>query len=718
MNTIVKYTLMTLSITGSLFCSCNSNTHESKNNTTVDTLTKDNPFLQASPLSYQAPDFNTIKDSHFKPAIIKGMEEQLAEIKKITDNPEVATFLNTLVPLEQSGQLLNRANQVFNLLSGANTNDFLQNLQEELAPMLAAHHDAIFLNKALFSRITSVYKNLDNTNLDAESKRLVEYYYQEFVLSGANLSSEQQIQLKKYNEQEAALSAKFTNQLLTAAKEGAYIANSKNELAGLSESAIAAAEEEAKSANLNGKWLLPLQNTTQQPALAELTNRSTREKLYNLSIKRAEKGDSSDTKNTVVNIAEIRAKKAALLGFPNYASWTLQDQMAKTPDAVDHFFASLIPATINKAKKEAAEIQHIIDTSHDNFKLTPYDWDFYASKLKKVKYNIDENETKPYFELNKVLEDGVFYAATQLYGITFKERKDLPVYQKDVRVFEVFNEDKSTIGLFYVDYFKRDNKSGGAWMDNIVTQSKLLATKPVIYNVCNFTKPAPGQPALISFDDVITMFHEFGHALHGFFAAQQYPSLSGTNVARDFVEFPSQFNEHWALDSTILHHYAVHYQTGASISQTLIDKIKKASTFNQGYMMTELLAAAVTDLHWHKLKPDATPRDPDHFETSTLEKAGLLFDAIPPRYKSTYFLHIWGNGYAASYYAYLWAEMLDHDAFDWFQEHGGLTRSNGQRFRELILSKGNSEDLKKLYLNFRGKEPNIQALEKNRGLIE
>ena len=718
MKTIKQLSMVPLAAALLMAGACGNNNQQTKKETIVDTLSNENPFLKASTLAYQAPDFTHIKDGDFKPAILEGMKRQLAEIKKITDNPDSATFLNTLVPLEQSGDVLKRASAVFNLLTGANTNDYLQHVQEELAPLRAAHEDAIYLNKALFDRITAVYNHLDKSNLDSESKRLVQYYYQEFVLAGAKLSDADKAQLKKYNEQEASLSAKFTNQLLAAAKAGAYIANSKAELAGMSEGAIDAAAEDAKAADLNGKWLLPLQNTTQQPALGSLTDRTTREKLFDLSWNRAEKSDSNDTRKTIATIAQLRAKKSALLGYPSYAAWKLQDQMAKTPAAVDKFFASLVPAAVKKAQKEAADIQQVIDSTHGGFQLEPYDWDFYADKVRKARYNLDENEIKPYFELNKVLEDGVFYAATELYGITFKERKDIPVYQKDVRVFEVFDKDKSPMGLFYCDYFKRDNKSGGAWMDNIVTQSKLLGTKPVIYNVCNFTKPAPGQPALISFDDVITMFHEFGHALHGFFADQQYPVLSGTSVARDFVEFPSQFNEHWALEPSVLKHYAIHYKTGQPIPQALVDKIKKASTFNQGYMLTELLAAAALDMQWHTLKADAPLQDVDSFELHALQKTGLYLKTVPPRYRSSYFLHIWGNGYAAGYYAYLWTEMLDDDAYEWFKEHGGMTLNNGQRFRDMILSKGNTEDLEKLYRAFRGQAPSIKPMEENRGLLE
>jgi len=459
-----------------------------------------------------------------------------------------------------------------------------------------------------------------------------------------------------------------------------------------------------------------LQNTTQQPSLQSLTNRATRQKLFEASWNRAEKGDSNDTRATIARMAKIRADKARLIGFSNYAAWKLQDQMAKTPEAVQEFFARLVPSATAKAKGEAADIQALIDKQNGGFKLQPWDWNFYAEQVRKAKYDLDESEIKPYFELKKVLENGVFYAANQLYGLTFKERHDIPVYQKDVRVFEVFDKDNKSFALFYCDYFKRDNKSGGAWMSNMVGQSKLLGTKPVIYNVCNFTEPAPGQPALISFDDVTTMFHEFGHALHGLFASQEYPSLSGTNVARDYVEFPSQFNEHWALDPLVFKHYAVHYQTGQLMPQQLVDKIKKAATFNQGYRLTELLAAASLDMEWHTLSPNDSVQNVDQFETAALQKTHLDLPEVPTRYRSSYFLHIWGNGYGAGYYAYLWTKMLEEDAYSWFEENGGLTRANGQRFRDMILSRGNTADYGKMFSSFRGHNPAIQPMQKALGL--
>jgi len=709
--------LSTLTIAASLamLASCgNGGSGTASNN---DTLTVSNPFYAASTLPFQAADFSKIQNSDYKPAIEAGMKQQLNEVDKIANNPDAATFENTFVALEKSGQLLRRVSMVFNLVTGANTNPELQKLQEEEAPKLAGVNDAMFLNTKLFKRVETIYNNRAQLKLDAESNKLVEYYYQKFQLAGAKLSDADKDTLKKMNGEEASLMAKFNNQLLAAAKAGALVVSDSTELAGLSSGALQSAAADAKAAKLDGKYMLPLQNTTTQPALASLTNRATRQKLFEASWNRAEKNDSNDTRAVISRIAQIRAKKAKLIGFPNFASLQLQDQMAKTPEAVEAFFSKLIPAATAKAKVEAADIQKVIDAQKGGFQLQPWDWDFYAEQVRKAKYDINEDEVKPYFELNNVLQNGVFFAANQLYGLTFKERKDLPVYQKDVRVFEVFDKDSTSIALFYCDYFKRDNKNGGAWMDNMVGQSKLLGTKPVIYNVCNFTKPADGQPALISFSDVTTMFHEFGHGLHGIFASQQYPSLSGTATARDFVEFPSQFNEHWASDPTVFKHYATHYKTGAPMPQGLVDKIKKAATFNQGYALTEILAAADLDMQWHKITADMPLQDVDKFETEALHKTNLDLPQVPSRYRSSYFLHIWSNGYSAGYYAYLWTEMLDDDAFSWFQEHGGLTRENGQRFRDMILSRGNTEDLGKMFADFRGHAPDINPMLVNRGLV-
>jgi peptidyl-dipeptidase Dcp len=675
-----------------------------------------NPLLAPSSLPFQAPPFDKIKDSDFAPGFDEGMKQQIAEVEKIANNPAAPTFDNTLVALERSGQTLARISFVFNALTAANTDDALQKLEEEVAPKLAAHQDAISLNARLFSRIETLYRKRDRLTLGAESRRLIEYQYQQFVMAGATLSAGDKGLLKTLNGEDAALSAKFTNQLLAATKDAALVVSDKTALAGLSPAELDAAAEAARARQLDGKWLIPLINTTQQPPLASLENRTTRDQLFHASWTRAERGDANDTRATISRLAEIRAQKAKLLGQPSFAAWRLQDQMAKTPDAVQRFLDNLVPASVGQARLEAADIQSVVDHQQRNFTLESWDWTFYAEQVRKAKFNLDVNQIKPYFELDRVLHDGLFFAAGQLYGITFEERHDLPVYHPDVRVFEVFDSDRSHLGLIYVDYFKRDNKNGGAWMDTLVPQSRLLGTRPVIYNVANFPKPAAGQPALISFDDVTTMFHEFGHGLHGLFANQQYPTLSGTAVARDYVEFPSQFNEHWALDPRVFASYAKHYQTAQPMPQDLVDKIKRAEKFNQGYALTEVLAAASLDMAWHTLPATSARQDVDSFEAAALARAHLDLPQVPARYRSSYFLHIWANGYAAGYYAYLWTEMLDDDAFAWFEEHGGLTRANGQRFRSLILSKGNTEDYAKMFRDFRGRDPGIEAMLRHRGL--
>ncbi|MCC6384408.1 MAG: peptidyl-dipeptidase Dcp [Bacteroidia bacterium] len=679
-------------------------------------ISADNPFLKQSTLPFQAPDFTKIKDSDFLPAFEEGIRQQKLEVDSIADNPQSPTFENTLVALEKSGRILARVQGVFSLISGANTNDQLQKTEEAVAPMLAAQRDAIFLNKQLFNRVRTIYNNRSSLNLDAESLRLTEYYYQQFQMAGAELSDEGIAVMKKLNEEEASLMTQFSNKLLDAAKAGVYVTDNKENLSGLSEGDLETAAKDADQAGKKGKWQISLQNTTQQPVLSSLTNREVRQQIFNNSWNRAEKNDSNDTRKDIIRMAELRAQKAKLLGFNSYAEWKLQDQMAKTPKAVDELFAHLLPA-IEKVKSEAAELQQLIEESGTDFQLEAWDWNYFAEKLRKAKYDLNEEEIKPYFEINTVLEKGVFYAANKLYGITFKEQHDLPVYHEDVRVFIVLDQDGSQIGLFYCDFFKRDNKSGGAWMSNIVEQSHLLETKPVIYNVCNFTKPAEGQPALISFDDVTTMFHEFGHALHGLFADQKYPSLSGTNTARDFVEFPSQFNEHWAIDPDILKNYAIHYQSGEGIPEELIEKIRKAASFNQGYLLSELVTAAVLDMQWHTIPEGETIKDADQFEQEALTRTNWYLKTVPPRYRSSYFLHIWGNGYAAGYYAYLWTEMLDHDAYEWFMAHGGMTAENGQRFRDMILSKGNTIEYATMYRNFTGRNPKITPMLKNRGLL-
>jgi len=677
---------------------------------------RSNPFFTESPLPFQAPQFDQIRDEDFAPAFAKGMEEQRAEVAAIAADPAPPSFENTFVALEKSGRLLARVAPVFNALTSANTNPALQALQEEIAPKLAAHRDAILLDPALFARVAAVYEQRAALDLDPESLRLVDVVYRQFVHAGAKLAPADAARLKQLNERDASLAAQFVNKLLAATKDGALVVEDPKVLAGLSQAELDAAAQAAAARGLEGKWVLPLQNTTQQPALASLTDRATREKLFASSWNRTERGDANDTRAIIAELARLRAEKARLLGFPSYAAWALEEQMAKTPEAVQAFLAKVVPAATARARREAADIQARIDEQEGGFQLAPWDWNLYAEQVRKARYDLDEAEIRPYFELDRVLRDGIFYMARELYGLTFKERHDLPVWHPDVRVFDVFDRDGSPMALFYVDYFKRDSKQGGAWMDNLVGQSRLLGTKPVVYNVCNVTKPAPGQPALLSYDDVTGMFHEFGHALHGLLADQTYPTLSGTNVARDFVELPSQIHEHWALYPKVLANYAVHAGTGKPMPAALAEKIRKAATFNQGYAVTEALAAAALDLEWHALPADAPEQDPNAFETAALARTGFELPQVPPRYRSSYFLHIWANGYAAGYYAYAWAEMLDADAFAWFEENGGLTRANGDRFRETILSRGNTEDLAAMYREFRGRDPKIEPMLERRGL--
>ena len=671
------------------------------------TLPASNPFAKPSALPFETPDFSKIKDSDYLPAILAGMAEQKREVGAIANNPAPPTFGNTVVAMERSGLLLERAGLAFSAVNGANTNDTLQATDTKTAPLYAAHNDFIFLNAKLFQRFKTLHDNKASLNLEPEQAKLLDVYYDQFVHAGAELPAAKQAQLKAMNQRLSTLQTQFSQKLLAAAKAGALHVTDKAELAGLSDEQMAAAAEAAKDRKVAG-YVLPLQNTTQQPALESLTSHATRQKLMDASLNRAEHGDANDTRAIVGEIAQLRAKKAALFGYPTWADYTLFDQMAKDRATAVGFLDRLAPATAAKQRQEAADIRALAQSQGANFTPTAADWNFYSEQIRKSRYALDSDTLKPYFEFNKVLTDGVFYAANQLYGLTFTERHDIPTWSPDMRVFEVHDADGKPLALFSIDPWKRDNKSGGAWMSNLVNQSYLRGTKPVIFNVENFTKPAPGQPALISFDDVTTMFHEFGHALHGMFAAQTYPTLSGTNVARDFVEFPSQFNENWALDPKILPHYAVHNQTGQVIPQDLVDKIKQARTFNQGYENGEVLEAARLDLDWHSLPATAERQDVDKFEAQALASSGFDTADVPTRYRSSYFLHIWSNGYSAGYYAYPWTRMLGQDAFNWFETHGGLTRANGQRFRDMVLSRGHTLDYAEMYRAWAGHDPSIQ----------
>jgi len=670
---------------------------------------KDNPLVQESALPYSAPDFTKIKDDDFKPALEYAFQVEDEAIEKIANNPDAPTFENTLVEMEKAHELLDRVSNVFYALTGANTNENLKKLEAEMSSVFSEHTDNILLNDKLFQRIKTLYDNRETSGLQSEDLKLLEVTYQNFIKAGANLSEDDKNKLKEINSKLASLTNKFSQTLLDANNASALIINDAKKLSGLTQGEINSMQVDGKN-----EWKIAIQNTTQQPLMQSLDNREVREELFNKSWNRTEKGAYS-TIGTIKEIVNLRLEKAKLLGYPNYAAWNLQDTMVKTTETVDDFFSKIVPPTVEAANKEAAELQKMIKSEGGDFELKPWDWTYYSEKLRKARYDLDENQIKPYFELKTVLEKGVFFAATQLYGITFKQRTDIPTYHPDVLVYELFEEDGTPLGLFYGDYFARPSKQGGAWMSNFVTQSHLLNKKPVIYNVCNFTKPAEGEPALLSYDDVTTMFHEFGHALHGFFADQKYPSISGTSVARDFVEYPSQANEHWALYPEVLKNYAVHYKTGEQIPQSLIDKIKKASTFNQGFAYGEILAAADLDFNYHTLGEISSGFNVNEFEKKSLDGDKLWMDNVPPRYRSSYFNHIFGGGYAAGYYAYLWTEMLALDTGKWFDENGGLKRENGQRYRDMILSRGNTLEYKAAYKAFRGNDPSVDAILEDKG---
>ncbi len=678
-------------------------------------LAASNPFYAPSTLPFQAPPFDKIGDRDYQPAIEAGMAQQQDEVRAIVANKSRPTFENTVVALERSGRLLERAARAFDAVSEANTNPVLQKSKAELAPKLAAHHDAIYLNAGLFARVARVHGSRGSRRLDPESRRLIEITYDDFVHSGANLSDVDKVRVARLNEEASTLSDAFSNKVLAATGAAAYHTTSAAALSGLSDAQLAAAAQAAQSRKLDG-YVLPLQNTTQQPDFVVLKDRATRQEIFDASWNRTERGDANDTRGTLARLAQLRAERAQLLGYANHAAWKLTNQMAKTPQTALQFLDALIPVATAKAAAEGAAIQAFSDSQRAGLTIEPWDWFFYGEQVRSSRFDLNDAEIKPYFELGNVLVNGVFYAANQLYGITFTERMDIPVYHPDVRVFEVHDADGRPLALFYCDYFKRDNKNGGAWMSSFVEQSTLLGTLPVIYNVANLPKPAAGAPALVSFEDVKTMFHEFGHALHGMFADTRYPSLSGTATARDFVEFPSQFNEHWAIHPAVFNHYARHFKTGEVMPAAMLGKIVESENFAEGYSLTELLAAAELDLQWHTLPATAPLQDADDFEKHALERAHLDSRALPPRYRSSYFSHIWSGGYSAAYYAYLWTQMLDDDAYQWFDEHGGLTRANGERLRQMVLSKGNTEDLAAMYAAWRGRPPKIDAMMKYRGL--
>ncbi len=700
---------------------------ESAKETIIDsqTMSKDtsaetdaaNPFYQDSSLYLQFPAFDKISNADYAPAFEKGMAENIVEIEAIANNPEAATFENTMIAMEKGGQTLSRVASVFFALSSANTNDDIKALRTEIAPKLSAHSDEILLNSKLFARVKALHDQLPALKLDAESDRLVKESYKDFVGAGAQLSDEDKVKLKALNSELAILTTQFSQNVLEEVNAKAIVVDDVEQLAGLSDTQIASAAEAAKARDLEGKYVLPLLNTSQQPSMASLENRQLRERILNTSQGRGSSGGEYDNRELVSKVFKLRAQRAQLLGYANHAAYQLVSQTAKTTDAVNTRLSTLAPAAVANAKKEAADLQAIVTKQGGDFELAAWDWDFYTERLRSERYNFDASQLKPYLEMENVLVNGVFYAAEKVYGLTFKARPDLPTYHPDVKVWEVIDADGSTLALFIQDFYARESKRGGAWMNAYVSQSKLMGTKPVVANHLNVPKPPAGEPTLLTWDEVTTMFHEFGHALHGMFSDVNYPTFAGTSVPRDFVEYPSQVNEMWADWPEVLSNYAKHYKTGEAMPRELLDKVFASSKFNQGYATTEYLAASLLDQAWHQLTPEQVPSADGvlEFEAQALTKAGVKLDEVPPRYRTNYFSHIMG-GYSAGYYSYIWSEVLDADSVKWFKENGGMTRENGDHFRKTLLSRGGSEDAMTIFRNFRGAEPDIQPLLERKGL--
>lgn len=680
-----------------------------------DTIAQTNPFFEPSTLQYQAPDFSVIKDEHFLPAFEEGMAQQMTEIEAIANNPVQPTFENTLVAMEKSGSLLTRVARVFYNLTGTDSNPERRKIQSELAPKMAAHSDNINLHPMLFARVKTIYEQREALDLDAESIRLAEVYYERFVRAGALLTEEQKTAIRALNEEHSKLTTEFAQNLLAESKKIAVIVDSEEELAGLRQSQIDSAAAAAKAAGHDGKYLLSITNTTRQPVLSQLHNRELRQRVWEASAFRAQSGEFSNM-DIVSRLAQLRAERAALLGYPNWATYGLETQMAKTPSAVFDMLGSMVPAVVENTKKELADINAMIQQRGGDFEAEPWDWEYYAEFVRQAKYDLDEHEVKQYFEFNRVLEDGVFYMLYRLYGIRFEPRPDLPVYHPDVKAYEVFDADGSSLAIFYADYFAREGKRGGAWMSSFVGQSHLLDTKPVVVNVMNIPKAPEGSPTLISYDHTTTIFHEIGHGIHGMFSNVNYPTLAGTSVSRDFVEFPSTFEEDWAQYPEVLANYAKHYETGEPIPEELLDKILRSRSFNQGFDTLEYMSAALLDMEWHSLSAEQALQDVNAFEQQALEKHGVNLPAVPPRYKSAYFSHSMGGGYSAGYYAYMWSEILAADAFAYVQSRGGLIRENGNHYRKHILEVGNSRPTMDSYKAFRGQEPTTEALLIRRGL--
>ena len=683
----------------------------------ISTPEETNPFYEESPLYLNYPRFDRIQDAHYLPAFERGMEEELEEIEAIVNQPDQPSFDNTILALELTGQLLDRVARVFYAISSAHTNDEIRALEQQLAPRLAGHEDNILLNPDLFERVGIIYEQRDDLALEPESMRLLEKYYTEFVRGGAALSVPEQQHMKELNAEIASFETLYSQNILSEVNDLAVIVDTEEELTGLDQALITAAREEAAGRDLDGKYVLPLLNTSSQPALASLQNRALREIIHSISLSRGSRGGDFDNTEVLSNVLRLRAERAQLLGYDNHAHFILEDRTAQTVAAVNNRLAELTTPALANVNREAVDLQQMIYDDGQDFELASWDWDFYTEKLRLARYDFDAKELRPYFELNNVLLKGVFFAAEQLYGITFKEQISLPVYQEDVRVFEVYDTTGTTLAIFIADFYARPTKRGGAWMNSYVSQSNLLNTRPIVANHLNITKPSEGEVTLLTFDEVTTMFHEFGHALHGMFSAVEYPYFSGTSVPRDFVEYPSQVNEMWAIWPEVLANYAIHHETGQSMPQELLEKVLSTQTFNQGFETTEYLAASILDQALHQLNPDEIPVGDEimEFERSTFEGAGIVLDSVPPRYRSTYFNHIMG-GYHAGYYSYIWSEVLDADSVDWFKENGGLTRENGDHFRQTLLSRGGADDAMTLFRKFRGRDPDITPLLERRGL--
>ena len=678
----------------------------------------DNPFFAESPLPYQLPPFDLVDDAHYRPAFERGMADQIAEIEAVAGSSEPPTFENTIVPLERSGRLLDRVASTFFSLAAADTNDEINAIRNEMAPRLAAHTDRILLDAGLFARIEALHGRRDALGLDAESRRLVEEYHVDFVRAGARLSDAEKERMQAINARLAALSSRFTQNVLDEVNASAVVVETRGELAGLPDDQIAAAVEAAAARDLEGRYVIPLLNTSGQPALESLEDRGLRERIMRTSLARGSQGGEYDNRGVITEMARLRAERAALLGHPNHASYILERQTARTVDAVNERLAGLAPPAAANAEREAADLQAAAAAEGADLELAAWDWAYYTEKVRAERYAFDASQLRPYFEMDNVLENGVFFAANRLYGLTFEARPELPVYHPDVRVWEVFDADGAPLGLFLGDFYARPSKRGGAWMNAYVSQSRLLGTAPVVANHLNVPKPPDGEPTLLTFDEVTTMFHEFGHALHGLFSDVRYPYFAGTAVPRDFVEYPSQVNEMWATWPEVLRNYAVHHETGEPMPADLLDKVLATQQFNQGFATTEYLAASLLDQAWHQLTTDEVPDagGVEAFEAAALEAAGVALATVPPRYRSTYFSHIWSSGYSAGYYSYIWSEVLDADSVEWFKENGGLRRENGDHFRRTLLSKGGSVEALDLFRAFRGADPDIRPLLVRRGL--